>query len=165
MKAFFSTAKQPKSKPEILPDYSVDGLQEDLLAIFTQRVAHLEQQIKELQEYQLNFIRTQTLLQMAETFREFHNELRQFTAARKLSHRDIRKVKFAEIVTKDSAMMKVMEAYGLRREDLLKTRELCLARNSAAHPSNEPDLSEASPDVVRLYVTVRQLLKDLKAAR
>lgn len=118
---------------------------EDLLTAFSHRISNLEHRIQRLADTEHRFAKLQTLLQMGETFKRLHRQLAQ------LSERK-------DIVT-SRQIHTIIAHHKLTPQDLLSTIEVCKERNRAAHPDDEPDLTEADPELLRIYLSVQDLLE------
>lgn len=99
------------------------------------RVAHLEAQIQHLTITQRRLQSVQTLLQMSETF--------------KLLNRKV-------ITTSND----VLKRHRIRNDDIVMIDDICKARNEAAHPTTEPDLTYVDKKIRKLFTKVQNLVRD-----
>ena len=118
---------------------------EDLLAAFSHRISNLEHRVQLLVQAEHRFAKLQTLLQMGETFKRLHKKLAQAN-----ERKDIVGSRRIEAI---------IARHKLTPQDLLSTIEICKERNRVAHPEEEPDMSEAEPELLRIYLSVQNLLE------
>lgn len=126
-------------------------LREDLLVSYGERVAHLESRIAHLLEEQRRIMHSQTLLQMGETFNRLHSRLSSLIGERNF--------------VKNQDALAIAKNYGLSPEDLVATVNMLKKRNRIAHPTTQPDLTEADEETMRIYTRVVALLDAIDATK
>ena len=118
--------------------YPIDTLFHDL----SRRVSHLEDQVRYLRASHQHLTHLYTLLQMGEHFRQLHKHLRR--------------------IKDDKTVKHLLKGNEFTKNDVKLIRRLGKERNGVAHPGGVPDLTDEREEVVKVFVKVERLLKQLK---